>query len=331
MAVKSYRVPTVLSSNELKDKAFCRASKITVNGASALDSKKKTSIAKITASGDIIGDSLTGYINKFPRIEKKDDFFPELIDLVIGIDQYKKSLGAINWAAKKIEKIKIESLRNVRRSKDISAINYIKNSFYGRLSSIIDQVKKDLLFLQESKNKFRIMPFIDSETATVVVAGFPNVGKSRLVTYLSTAKPEIAPYPFTTKGIVVGHIEDGWKKFQVIDTPGLLDREFEDRNDIERQAVLALRYLTHVILFVLDPSETCGYSIEKQEALLKSVIDGFKDISIITAESKNDIFVRKNRNINFSTETGSNLEKLRDTILEELRKIKFENVEIEKQ
>ncbi|MCQ2052522.1 MAG: 50S ribosome-binding GTPase [archaeon] len=330
MAIKSYRVPTVLSSDELKDKAFCRASKIAINGASALDSKKKTSIAKIAASGDIVKDSLTEYINRFPRIEKDDDFFPELIDLVIGIDQYKKSLGAINWAAKKIEKIKIESLRNVRRSKDIFAINCIRNSFYGRMSSVIDQVEKDLLFLRESKNKFRVMPFIDPKIATVVVAGFPNVGKSRLVTYLSTAAPEVAPYPFTTKGIVVGHIEDGWKKFQVIDTPGLLDREFEDRNNIEKQAVLALRYLTHVILFVLDPSETCGYSIEKQETLLKSVINGFKNVPVITAESKNDILVRKNGNINFSAETGSNLEKLRDAILAELRKVKFEDIEIER-
>ena len=196
---KSYRIPTVLSADELKDKAFHRASKITVNGTNALDTKKKTTLAKITASGDIVKDTFSGYVEKFPRIEKDDDFFPELVDLVIGIDQYKKSLGAMNWAANRVERIKTESLRNVRRSKDGSVIDSVRSSFYGRLSSIIDQVGKDLLFLQESKNKFRSLPAIDSKVATVVVAGFPNVGKSKLVTYLSTAAPEIAPYPFTTK------------------------------------------------------------------------------------------------------------------------------------
>ena len=50
MAAKSYRIPTVLSADELKDKAFHRASKITVNGTNALDTKKKTTLAKITAS-----------------------------------------------------------------------------------------------------------------------------------------------------------------------------------------------------------------------------------------------------------------------------------------
>jgi len=324
---KSYRIPTVLSADELKDKAFHRASKITVNGTNALDTKKKTTLAKITASGDIVKDTFTGYVEKFPRIDKEDDFFPELVDLVIGIDQYKKSLGAMNWAANKVERLKTESLRNVRRSKDGPVIDAARSSFYGRLASIIDQVGKDLLFLQETKNKFRSLPAIDSKVATVVVAGFPNVGKSKLVTALSTAAPEIAPYPFTTKGIVVGHIEDDWRKFQIIDTPGLLDRAFEDRNDIEKQAILALRYLTHVILFILDPSETCGYPMEKQEALLESVRRGFEGVPIIVAESKSDLFTRDTDNIRFSAETGDNMEQLQEIILKELRKIRFEEEE----
>ncbi len=324
---KSYRVPTVLSAEELTDKAFHRATKITVNGTNALDAKKKTTLAKITASGDIVKDAFTGYVNKFPRVDKDDDFFPELIDLVIGIDQYKKSLGAMNWAANKTEHIKNESLKNVRHSKDVPEIEAIKKSFYGRLSSIIKQVSKDLDFLQECKNKFRNLPAVDSKVATLVVAGFPNVGKSKIVSTLSSATPEIAPYPFTTKGIVIGHMDDEWRKYQIIDTPGLLDRSIDERNDIEKQAILALRYLTHVILFILDPSETCGYSMEKQMALLDSVRKGFKNVPIIVAESKNDILKRDSDNINFSAESGDNVDELRTIIIKELRKIKFEEEE----
>ena len=103
------------------------------------------------------------------------------------------------------------------------------------------------------------------------IVGLPNVGKSNLVTVLSTAEPEIAPYPFTTKGVIVGHIEDDWRKYQIVDTPGLLDRTFDERNAIEKQAVLALRYLTDVILFVIDPSESCGFSLEVQEKLLSNI------------------------------------------------------------
>ena len=321
MAEKTFRVPTVLSSDELMDKAFSRAAKIFKKGVSALDSKKKTALAKVTASGDIIKTTFDSYVERFPRIDEREGFYPELVDLVIGLDHYKKSLGAMNWAAFRTEKLKNEALRGIRRSKDEKVIEGIRSGFYGRLSSILKQVSKDLLFLQEAKNKFRKLPHISPDVPTAVVAGFPNVGKSNLVTHLSTAAPEIAPYPFTTKGIIIGHMEDGWKKFQVIDTPGLLDRSLEERNDIEKQAILALKYLTNVMIFLLDPSESCGYSMEKQTSLLESVKKGFTDIPIIVAESKSDIFVSDSEHMKFSAETGENMDVLRERILEELRNV----------
>jgi Predicted GTPase len=321
MAEKTFRVPTVLSSDELMDKAFSRAAKIFKKGVSALDSKKKTALAKITASGDIVKTTFDSYVERFPRIDEREGFYPELVDLVIGLDQYKKSLGAMNWASFRTEKLKNEALRGIRRSKDEKVIEGIRSGFYGRLSSILRQVSKDLIFLQDAKNKFRKLPHISPDVPTAVVAGFPNVGKSNLVTHLSTAAPEIAPYPFTTKGIVIGHLEDGWKKYQVIDTPGLLDRSLEERNDIEKQAILALKYLTNVMIFLLDPSESCGYSMEKQTSLLESVKRGFKDIPIIIAESKSDLFVSDSDYLKFSAETGENMDVLLERILKELRNV----------
>lgn len=328
MAETTYRIPTVLSAEELMDKAFRRASKISVSGATFLDAKKKTTLAKITASGDIIHDTLQGYVDRFPRIEKEEDFLSELVDIVIGLDDYKKSLGAVNWAAKRVEILRSESVRSIRWSKDPALIDSVKGQFYGRTSSLLKRISKDLLFLQECKNRFRKLPHIEPDVPTVVIAGFPNVGKSSLVSVLSTAEPEIAPYPFTTKGIVIGHIEDTWRKYQVIDTPGLLDRELSERNDIEKQAILALKYLTHVMVFVLDPSETCGYGMDKQNALLDSVRRGFEGVPIIVAESKTDLLRTGNPDrMAFSAKTGDGMEALRSAVVSELRKVVTEEEE----
>ena len=321
MAGMDFKIPTVMTSEELMEKAFHRASKIRKNGTNALDSKKKTALAKITASGDIVVTSLNNYVNKFPRLDKEDDFFPELVDIVIGIDRYKKALGAVNWCATKADKLKNDTLRDIRRTKDPEIVEATRRSFYGRLNSYVDRISDDLLFLQDAKNKFRRLPAVDSSVPTVVVAGFPNVGKSNLVTVLSTATPEIAPYPFTTKGVIVGHIEDDWRKYQIIDTPGLLDRQFDERNDIEKQAVLALRYLTDVMLFVIDPSETCGFSREVQEKLLKTVEEGFEGVPIIVAESKCDIVKTGDGRMFFSAQSGENMEVLTETIISQLREI----------
>ena len=324
MAEKTFRIPTVLTSEELMDKAFSRAGKIFKNGTNALDSKKKTSLAKITASGDIMVTTLNSYVERFPRIEKEEGFYPELVDLVIGLDDYKRSLGAMNWAAGKIERLKNDSLRAVRRSKDEKVIEGVRSGFYGRLGSIIRQISKELLFLQDAKNKFRKLPHIEVDLATAVIAGFPNVGKSSLVRRLSTATPQIAPYPFTTKGVVIGHMTDSWRRFQIIDTPGLLDRTIEERNAIEKQAVLALKYLTNVMIFVLDPSESCGYPMDKQLALLSSVQRGFEGVPILVVENKCDITVSASENMKISTETGENVDVLREELVRELRKVRVE-------
>ncbi|MBR2394049.1 MAG: 50S ribosome-binding GTPase, partial [Candidatus Methanomethylophilaceae archaeon] len=296
-------------------------SKIQKNGTNALDGRKKTALAKVTASGDIIVTTLTRYVNSFPRMDKEGDFFPELVDIVIGIDRYKKALGAVNWCAGKAEKLKNDCLKDIRRTKDPEIIEATRRSFYGRLNSYVDRIADDLLFLQDAKNKFRRLPAVDPNTPTVVVAGFPNVGKSNLVTVLSTAEPEIAPYPFTTKGIIVGHVEDDWRKYQIVDTPGLLDREFDKRNAIEKQAVLALRYLTDVILFVIDPSETCGFSREVQEKLLSTVEQGFPGVRIIVAESKCDIMKTGGDRICFSAQSGENMDILTEIVRKEMREV----------
>lgn len=321
MAGMDYKIPTVLTSEELMEKAFHRASKIYKNGTNTLDTRKKTALAKVTASGDIIVTTLQGYVDRFPRMDKMDDFFPELVDIVIGIDRYKKALGAVNWCATKAEKLKNESLRDIRRTKDPEIIEAMRRSFYGRLNSYVDRISDDLLFLQDAKNKFRKLPAVDPKVPTIVVAGFPNVGKSNLVTVLSTAEPEIAPYPFTTKGIIVGHVQDDWRKYQIVDTPGLLDREFDKRNAIEKQAVLALRYLTDVILFVIDPSETCGFHRDVQEKLLANIQESFEGVTIIVAESKSDVMKTDDGRIFFSAQTGENMDVLTETVLKEMRRI----------
>lgn len=53
-------------------------------------------------------------------------------------------------------------------------------------------------------------------------------------------------------------------RWQVIDTPGVLDQPLERRNTIEMQAITALAHLRACILYVMDVSEQCGYSLKEQ-------------------------------------------------------------------
>ena len=55
---------------------------------------------------------------------------------------------------------------------------------------------------------------------------------------VTRADVEVQPYAFTTKSLFVGHMDYRYLRWQVIDTPGILDRPLEERNTIEMQVRL---------------------------------------------------------------------------------------------
>jgi len=148
------------------------------------------------------------------------------------------------------------------------------------------------------------------------VAGYPNVGKSSFIRLVSTAEPEVASYPFTTKGIIVGHRKVGRSGVQFVDTPGILDRPPGERSPIERQAVSALMHAAQAVLFILDPSEMCGYPVENQLALMEEV-KGMIGVPIVIAVNKADVKGMEGF-LNMSTLSGEGV----DVVLEAVLKMK---------
>ena len=94
----------------------------------------------------------------------------------------------------------------------------------------------------------------------LVLVGMPNVGKSSIVTATSTGTPEINNYPFTTRGVTIGHVYDGTGAGagagrivgQVMDTPGLLARADAERNEMEGLTLASMLHLPTAVIFVLD-------------------------------------------------------------------------------
>jgi len=74
----------------------------------------------------------------------------------------------------------------------------------------------------------------------------------------------------------------------VLDTPGILDHPLDDRNTIEMQSITALAYLRCCILYFIDISEQCGYSIAQQIALFESIAPLLSNKPIVIALNKID-------------------------------------------
>ena len=285
-------IPTIPTPDEILDKGFSRGKK----AADLLRTQKipkhlkgkKIEERRVVTACQVIKDKLKSILDSVPEIEELPPFYQDYIDITVGVDSMKQALGALNWAYGILAQLEREYSKKFKRNPSEKASS-IQREAYGRIASVVNKIEKDLDFLDFAKSNLRNMPTIDFEATTIVIAGFPNVGKSTLLRQISGANPQVANYPFTTKGIQIGHTERHWKSMQIIDTPGLLDRPVLEMNDIELNAIVALEHLADAILFIFDGSETCGFHLESQYNLLKQIEKIFSEIPIIYLFNKMDI------------------------------------------
>jgi nucleolar GTP-binding protein len=285
-----FEPPSVLGAQGLLDKAFRRASKATTGkGRTREERTKNLAIAKVQTAGDVLASTLETYVKGFPSLDRIPPFYRELIDATVGVAVLRKHLAASDWARKQVQILARQFARRIQAARGATEIGSIRREAFGRFSSVITQISENLEGLVAARRPLKAFPDIDPEAPTIVVAGYPNVGKSQFVGRVSSAKPRVAPYPFTTHGVFVGHFDVGYLRFQILDTPGLLDRPMERRNPMERQAISALAHVADAVVFLLDPSETCGYELSAQMRLLDTVRELFPDVPILIVENKADL------------------------------------------
>src|SRR5665647_84020 len=309
------KIHTVPTSEELINKSFKRAARA-MSGKTIEDkeSRFKANESMLLTAANIFTDNLANIVRRFPSFDQLPKFYYELTDILVGVENLKMSLASVDWASKKIHVVARSYVGKIRDS-DIP--EPVRREAFGRIASIIKSINKDLLLLNEARNILRKLPDVQDEP-TIVVAGYPNVGKSSFVSKITGASPEIAPYPFTTKGVKIGHFTRNGVRYQVMDTPGLLDRPMSERNIIERQAITAIHFLDAVVMFMIDPSESCGYEIEDQKRLLVEIQENFKLPMLVVANKADRPEFRKMDEVemNVSMMTGEGVEDVVDRLLE---------------
>lgn len=313
IAVMFERLPTVPTSQELVDRAFRRSKR-------AASGQKKDESMLMTA-GNILSDNLTNLVRKYPSFLNIPPFYYDLADAAVGVDEMRIHLSRVTWAATLISNITRDHLTKMKGTADKPPV---RRAAFGRMASVMKSIEPDLLFLNDARQKLRHMPTVDPDLPTIIVAGYPNVGKSSFMITITGARPEIASYPFTTKGVGVGHFIRDHQRYQVVDTPGLLDRSLSQKNEIELQAIAALRHLRGVVLYILDPSEYCGFSLEDQLSLLADV-KSWLQLPVLVVANKSDLAAYEAADMNMSTLDGTGVAEVLDCMVEMLEKVDEED------
>ncbi|KAK1307734.1 Nucleolar GTP-binding protein 1 [Acorus calamus] len=234
-------------------------------------------------------EKLSTIIDEFPRLEDIHPFYGDLLHVLYNKDHYKLALGQINSARNRIEKVRKDYIRLLKYGDSLYRCKSLKVAALGHMCTQVKKIGPSLAYLEQVRQHMARLPSIDPNTRTVLICGYPNVGKSSFMNKITRADVDVQPYAFTTKSLFVGHTDYKYLRYQVIDTPGILDRPFEDRNIIEMCSITALAHLRAAVLFFLDVSGSCGYNISQQAALFHSIKSLFMNKPLIIVCNKIDL------------------------------------------
>lgn len=234
-------------------------------------------------------DKLTQILTDFPKLEEIHPFFADLMNVLYDKDHYKLALGQLNTARHLIDNVAKEYCRLLKYGDSLYRCKLLKKAALGRMATIMKRQNQSLQYLEQVRQHISRLPSIDPNTRTLLICGFPNVGKSSFINKITRADVDVQPYAFTTKSLFVGHTDYKYLRWQVIDTPGILDHPLEDRNTIEMQAITALAHLRACVIFIIDPSEQCNHSVEEQVGLFNSIKPLFLNKPTVVVANKNDI------------------------------------------
>jgi len=259
-------------------------------------------------------DKLSEILSDFPKIEEIHPFFADLLNILYDKDHYKLALGQLNTAKHLIDNVARDYCRLLKYGDSLYRCKQLKRAALGRMATIMKRQNQNLQYLEQVRQHLSRLPSIDPNTRTLLICGFPNVGKSSFLNKITRADVDVQPYAFTTKSLFVGHTDYNYLRWQVIDTPGILDHALEDRNIIEMQSITALAHLRACILYIMDVSEQCGYSLEDQFKLFNDIRPLFANKPILVVVNKTD-----QRKI-------SELDPERQKMFEDLKN--FENIQV---
>ncbi|KAL7713285.1 Nucleolar GTP-binding protein 1 [Entamoeba marina] len=244
---------------------------------------------KVKYASQSFHDRFAKILEEFPILDDLHPFYADLLNVLYDRDHYKLALAQLSIAKKLIDSIGTEYCKYLKYADSLYRCKQLKRAALGRMVSVVRQQTASLAYLEQVRQHLGRLPSIDPVTKSLVLAGFPNVGKSSLMNVITNANVDVQPYAFTTKSLYVGHTDYNYTQWQVLDTPGILDHPLEDRNVIEMQSITALAHLPCCILFLLDVSSSCGYTIPQQASLFNSMRPLFSLKPIVLVLNKVDI------------------------------------------
>lgn len=187
----------------------------------------------------------------------------------------------------------------------------------GRLKAKLARLKEELQKRSVKSGGVGGYSIKKSGDATVVLVGFPSVGKSTLLNRLTDAKSQIGTYDFTTLNVIPGTLEYKGAKIQILDVPGLVQGASIGKG--RGKEVISVVRNADLILLLIDV-----FNVKQHDVLVQELYDA--GIRINTHPP--DITIKKKDRGGININSTLNLSLSKDTIYSILKEYKIHNADI---
>ena len=177
-----------------------------------------------------------------------------------------------------------EKIKKIEEEIQKTPYNKATAHHIGKLKAKISRLREEALQRRTSSGKGRGFHIKKSGDSTVVLIGFPSVGKSTLLNELTNAESKVGEYQFTTLEIVPGVMEYRGAQIQIFDIPGIITGASRGRG--RGREILSVARSADLIVIVLDVFNT-----EHMDIIMREL----RDVGIRPDETPPDVTVKRRK------------------------------------
>ncbi|KAI1786465.1 hypothetical protein LXA43DRAFT_897890, partial [Ganoderma leucocontextum] len=159
-------------------------------------------------------------LEEFPIIDVRlYPFLSSILNVLYDKNHYKLALCQLRTARHLIDHVAKDYVWLLKFGDSPYRCKQLKRASLGRMAPIMRRQNEALEFLEEVSKHISRLPAIGPTSRTLLICGYPNVGKSSFLSKVTRAHVDVQPYAFMTKSLFVGHLDYRYMCWQVIDTP----------------------------------------------------------------------------------------------------------------
>ncbi|KAJ0263875.1 Nucleolar GTP-binding protein 1 [Hirschfeldia incana] len=248
-----------------------------------LNRLRKLYTRQVTNTHLTFSNKLSTILNDFPPFDDIHPLYTDLLRFVFDKKRYSFSLGQVNTARRLIANVANDYANLLEFGGSVKECKALKASAVSEMFSVVNEITPGLAYLEQLRQHMVKLPLVDPDVPTILVSGYPHADKACFFNGIVDFRTKSTAFDVGFSGY------DGLMRCQVMDR--VLDKPvFGGECNVVVDA-LARHLGDAIVLFFLDVSCSCGYSVADQVVFLYSVKATFVDRPLLVVCDESDLML----------------------------------------